>query len=197
MDCMFVCMRVRHQEDGGLQWKVQKKGVPAGNFHSSLPRCGLLSGQSRRASRKEIKGNHPYSFSLVCLTAFMPACVPWAMFMLCPARDRIDSPTQHCALIQNLSRSGKPELQSHSVSLLRIRPYGLWQHSHGCLNRPKIASLRSAEKHVHPRFYTGPHQQVVGSIHRTSAAGEDFAKVLRVGEVMVELQQMSKGRNSA
>lgn len=102
---------------------------------------------------KEIKGNHPYSFSLVRLTACMPACLPWAMFMLCPARDRIDSPTQHCALIQNLSGSGKPEPQSHSLSLLRIRPCGLWQHGRGCINGPKIASPRPAEVHVHPRHF--------------------------------------------
>ena len=84
----------------------------------------LLSGpgQLRGVSRKEIKGNHPYSFALVRLTACMPAYIPWAMFMLCPAQDRIDSPTQHCALNQNLSRSGKPEQQNHALSLLWIRP---------------------------------------------------------------------------
>ena len=101
-------------------------------------------GQLRVVSKKEIKGNHPYSFVLVRLTACMPACppacVPWAMFMLCPAQDRIDSPTQHCALNQNLSRSGKPEPQSHSLSLLWIRPHGLGQHSKDCINRAKIAS---------------------------------------------------------
>lgn len=128
----------------------RRRGVSTGNIPAPLHQPGLLSGQSRRASRKEIKGNHPHSLSLVRLTARMPACVPWAMFMLCPARDRIDSPTQHCALIQNLSRSGKPESQSHSLSLLRIRPYGLWKHSPGCINRTKIASRRPAEINVHP-----------------------------------------------
>lgn len=115
-------------------------------------------------SRKEIKGNHPYSFALVCLTACMPAwlpaCVPWAMFMLCPAQDRIDSPTQHCALNQNLSRSGKHELKSHSLTLLWIRPYGLGQHSNDCINRTKIASLHLTLKYICKSF-TLEHQKVV------------------------------------
>lgn len=127
----------------------------------------LLSGpgQLRGVSRKEIKGNHPYSFALVrltaCMLACLPACVPWAMFMLCPAQDRIDSPTQHCALNQNLSRSGKPEPQSHSLSLLWIRPYGLGQHSDDCINRPKIASPHPTLKIYIQVFYIRTHQQVV------------------------------------
>lgn len=81
----------KHFSEGGLR----KKGFTTGNFHSyghtvlSFPSLALRPGQLRGVSRKEIKGNHPYSFTLVRLTACMPACllacIPWAMFMLCPA----------------------------------------------------------------------------------------------------------------
>lgn len=139
----------------------------------------------RGVSRKEIKGNHPYSFALLrltaCMPACLPACVPWAMFMLCPAQDRKDSPTQHCALNQNLSRSGKPEPQSYSLSLLWIRPCGPGQHSDGCINRPKIASLHPPEIYIQPSlFIIRAHQQVV-YFHpsaSTSGAGNYFAEVL-------------------
>lgn len=97
---VHACVRVYERErvdkskyfsEGGLR----KKGFTTGNFHShghtvlSFPSLALRPGQLRGVSRKEIKGNHPYSFTLVRLTACMPACllacIPWAMFMLCPA----------------------------------------------------------------------------------------------------------------
>lgn len=145
------------------------------HIHTLLSLSPLLlsgPGQLRGVSKKEIKANHPYSFVLVHLTACMPArlpaWVPWAMFMLCPAQDRIDSPTQHCALNQNLSRSGKPEPQSHSLSLLWIRPYGLGQHSNDCINRAKIASLHPTLKIYIQVFYIRTHQQV-GYFHPSAS----------------------------
>lgn len=103
--CVTACVRAR---EAPREWwvAVQEKGVSAGHFPCA-PRL-------RRAGQ-ELKARRPRRFSgalgcpHACMPACLHACVPWAMFMLCSARDRIDRPTQHCALIQNLSRSGNPE----------------------------------------------------------------------------------------
>lgn len=49
--CVWARECERHRENGGLRWKVPKKGVSAGSFQPSLPRPGLLSGQLRRAAK--------------------------------------------------------------------------------------------------------------------------------------------------
>lgn len=157
--------------------KLQKKSLQiiSTHVHATLSLSPLLlsgPGQLKGVSRKEIKGNHPYSFALVrmtaCMPAWLPACVPWAMFMLCPVQDRIDSPTQHCALNQNLSRSGKLEPQLHSLSLLWIRSYGLGQHSNDCINRPKLASLHPTLKYISKPFILGHISRLFIFIHQPS-----------------------------
>lgn len=141
--CVRMCVREWRREKAGDKpahtlvkpYKKKEKKI-AGQVISTRTLCSAFSLSCSRALdswRESVERKLKATILIVLLLcawlparlpACLPACVPWAMFMLCPAQDRIDSPTQHCAFNQNLSRSGKPEPQSHSLSLLWIRPYG-------------------------------------------------------------------------